>query len=161
MMMAAHNHTDSPEPPAELLCFVIHGCGPITTPAIQEVKESLARFGYAHTEAGALSVAEIAAAGLLDGGCALPRHCGRPGCMEGVTEMKPKPGDVVIVSDRHAQRIGTVLSEFTSATGESIYDVQLAGNHRVAALAGDIVINLGPHSSEETSLRIGRWPRDE
>ena len=79
--------------------------------------------------------------------------------MEGVTEMNP--GDVVVVSDRSAPRIGTVLSVFTSVTGEEIGDIQLSGNHRIAALAGDVVANLGPYGAEETSLRIGRWLRDE
>jgi hypothetical protein len=79
--------------------------------------------------------------------------------MEGITPMKPK--DVVVVTDRHAHRIGIVLAVFTSVTGEEVYDIQLAGTHRIAALAGDIVANLGPYSVEETSLRIGKWLRSE
>jgi hypothetical protein len=79
--------------------------------------------------------------------------------VEGFTEMKPK--DVVVVADPHAHRIGTVLAVFTSVTGEEVCDVQLAGTHRIAALAGDIVANLGPYGTEETSLRIGRWLRDK
>jgi hypothetical protein len=75
--------------------------------------------------------------------------------------MKTKANDVVIVSDRYAHRIGTVLAVFTSVTGEEVYDIQLAGCHRIAALAGDIVTNLGPYGTEETSLRIGRWLRDK
>jgi hypothetical protein len=75
--------------------------------------------------------------------------------------MKPKPWDVVIVADRNANRIGTVLDVFTSSTGETILDIQLAGCHRIAALANDLVANLGPHGTEETSLQIGRWLRDE
>jgi hypothetical protein len=79
--------------------------------------------------------------------------------MEGITEMKV--GDTIVLSDRHAHRIGTVLDVFTSSTGEEIGDIQLSGNHRIAALAGDVVANLGPYGAEETSLRIGRWLRNE
>jgi hypothetical protein len=49
-----------PEPPTEILYLVLRAA-----PAMQEVQASLARFGYAHTEAGALSDTEIAAARLL------------------------------------------------------------------------------------------------
>jgi len=49
----------APEVPTELLCLVRHA-----TPAIQKVNESLVRFGYSHTDPGALSDAEIRAAGL-------------------------------------------------------------------------------------------------
>jgi len=76
--------------------------------------------------------------------------------------MKTKTDDVVIVSDRDALRIGTVLDVFVSATGDEIYDVQLADAHRIAALAGDIVVNLGPQPTTGTVLRIGQWkePRE-
>jgi len=73
--------------------------------------------------------------------------------MEGVTEMKPKTGDVVILTDRHAYRIGTVLDVFRSATGVEIYDVRLNGDHRIAVLAVDIVANLGPYGAEGTTLQ--------
>jgi hypothetical protein len=49
-----------PEPPAECLGFVIRGA-----PALQGVERSIARFGYSHSEPGALSDVEIAAAGLV------------------------------------------------------------------------------------------------
>lgn len=35
------------------------------SPAMQQVRESLARFGYAHSEPGAITKAEAAAAGLI------------------------------------------------------------------------------------------------
>ena|ERR1700736_137942 len=56
---------EPPEPLAELLCLVLHGREPITTPAIQKAEESLSRFGYAHTEPRALSDTEIALADLV------------------------------------------------------------------------------------------------
>jgi hypothetical protein len=53
---------EPPEPPPECLGFVLQGREPIITPAIQKVKESLARFGYAHSDPGTLSATEVAAA---------------------------------------------------------------------------------------------------
>lgn len=73
----------------------------------------------------------------------------------------PKSGHTVLASDRDALRIGTVLGTFTSATGQVVADVRLAGEHRIAVLAGDVVANLGPYGAEETTLQIGRWLRDE
>ena len=49
--------------------------------------------------------------------------------MEGVTEIKPKLGDIVVLVARHAPRVGQVVDVFISLTGEEIYDVQLAGAH--------------------------------
>jgi hypothetical protein len=133
------------------------------TPEPATLNRSIAKWGFAHTDPGVLSEAEVTAAGLLVRSRIgyrhfLAEHQRRPGCMEGVTV---KTGDVVILIDRHAHRIGTVIAVFTSVTGEEVYDVQLAGTHRIAALAGDIVANLGPHVTEETSLRIGKWLRSE
>ncbi len=65
MTPAAHTDAKPPEPPAEIIGLVLHGREPIITPAIQKVKESLARFGYAHSDLGTLLATEVAAAKLL------------------------------------------------------------------------------------------------
>ena len=50
---------EPPEPPTEVLSFVLHGA-----PAVQEIERSIARWGYAHSEPGALADADAAEAGL-------------------------------------------------------------------------------------------------
>jgi hypothetical protein len=60
MTAPAHLDLTGPEPPAELLGLVRRD-----SPAMREVNKSIARFGYAHTKPGAISNAEIEAAGLL------------------------------------------------------------------------------------------------
>jgi hypothetical protein len=52
-------------------------------------------------------------------------------------------GDVVIV---HGLQIGRVVHKFLSATGEEIFDVELARGRRIAALEKHIIANLGPNS---------------
>jgi hypothetical protein len=51
-------------------------------------------------------------------------------------------GDVVIV---HGLQIGRVVYKFLSATGEEIFDVELARGSRIAALENHIIANLGPN----------------
>jgi len=62
LMTMSTNDADSPEPPAELLGFVQRAS---STPVMQKVNGSLARFGYVHTEPGTISNTEAAEAGLL------------------------------------------------------------------------------------------------
>jgi hypothetical protein len=51
-------------------------------------------------------------------------------------------GDVVII---HGMQIGRVVHKFLSATGEEIFDIELARGRRVAALGNHIISNLGPN----------------
>jgi hypothetical protein len=56
-----------------------------------------------------------------------------------------KVGDIVMC---YGVNPGKVVHKFLSATGEEVYDIKLAyGSLRVAALEGDIVINLGPRGT--------------
>ena|ERR1700724_2917744 len=66
----------APEPPAELLSLV--RCA---SPAMQEVRESIARFGYAHTAPGVVADADVRAAGL---------HVVRGLCIDCVYENTPE-----------------------------------------------------------------------
>jgi hypothetical protein len=51
-------------------------------------------------------------------------------------------GDVVIV---YGLQIGRVVHKFLSATGEEIFDIELARGRRIAALENHIIANLGPN----------------
>ena len=60
MTAPAHVDVEPPEPPAELFGLVWRD-----SPAVQEVEDSLAKWGYSHTKPMALSDGEIVEAGLL------------------------------------------------------------------------------------------------
>jgi hypothetical protein len=63
-------------------------------------------------------------------------------------------GDVIIV---HVMQIGRVVHKFLSATGEEIFDIELARGCRIAALENHIVVNLGPNGRSPGARPTPCW----